>query len=85
MRITTFASPRDAVASLAARSGNSLAELSRLLKREPRYLDRFVRDGRPRKLRPDEQQRLADYLGADVRDFGAATARREPAKVHFTA
>ncbi len=72
MRITAFADPRDAIATLAARSGDSMAGLSRMLDRDPRYLGRFVRDGHPIKLTETEQIRLADYFGADARDFGAS-------------
>ena len=71
VKIQAFADPRDAVATLAARKGDSLAALSRMLNRGPRYLDRFVREKRPHRLTDDEQLRLADYFGADAQDFGS--------------
>lgn len=74
MRVAAFADPRDAITTLAARTGDTMAGLSRLLDRDPRYLGRFVRDGRPAQLTETEQTRLADYFGADARDFGATDA-----------
>ena len=71
VKITTFASPRDAVATLAARDRTPLAALSRMLDRDERYLGRFVREGRPARLGIEEQRRLAAFFGADPRDFGA--------------
>jgi repressor LexA len=71
VKITAIADPRDAVATYAARRGETMAALSRMLRRDARYLDRFVREGRPRQLAADEQRLLADYFDVDARDFGA--------------
>jgi hypothetical protein len=71
VRITTFASPRDALPALAGRlRGETLARLSRLIGRPDHYLGRFVREGSPRELLRRERQLLARFLGADVRDLG---------------
>ncbi len=78
MKITAFADPRDAVATLVARSeGDTLAGVSRLLGRHPRYLDRFVREGVPKRLPEEDQRLLRRYLGGDLRDFGAPNVPTE--------
>jgi len=52
--------PREALATVIDGSRDSYAALSRMLDRPPHYLRRFVTDGIPRALRPDEHRRLAD-------------------------
>ena len=71
MKITAFADPRVAVATLAERDGETLAGLSRFIGRHDGYLDRFVRMGIPKALPVKERGMLAHYLGTDERDLGA--------------
>jgi hypothetical protein len=59
MKSTAFADPREAILTLAARRGTSLAALSRMLDRDPRYVGRFVREGRPARLPANDQQSLS--------------------------
>ena len=51
-------------------SRDSYAALSRMLGRSDGYLRRFVTDGTPIALKPDEHRRLADYFGIDERALG---------------
>lgn len=66
------ADPRKALASMMARQGDrvTLAALSRMLDRPSGYLGRFVADGVPAALRPEEHRRLADFFGVDDRALG---------------
>jgi hypothetical protein len=62
--------PREALAAVIDASRDSYAALSRMLDRHDGYLRRFVTDGIPVALRPDEHRRLADYFGLSQRALG---------------
>jgi transcriptional regulator with XRE-family HTH domain len=55
----------------AAERGYSLAELSRLLSRNPTYLQQYVERGRPETLHEDDRLCLAQLLMIDERELGA--------------
>jgi repressor LexA len=54
---------RAALAALMARQGASFAELSRVIGRNPAYLQQYVRRGSPRELAERDRARLAAYFG----------------------
>ncbi|PKP91517.1 MAG: hypothetical protein CVT77_11945 [Alphaproteobacteria bacterium HGW-Alphaproteobacteria-16] len=54
---------RQALAASAAARGESLAALSRLIGRNPAYLQQFVTRGSPRRLDEADRRKLARYLG----------------------
>jgi hypothetical protein len=62
--------PREALAAVIDGSRDSYAALSRMLDRPSHYLRRFVVEGSPSALRPDEHRRLADYFGLSERALG---------------
>ncbi|GEM_PF-1843878 len=64
------ADPREALAKMIDAGPDSYAALSRMLDRPAGYLRRFVVDGVPLALRPDEHRRLADYFGLSERALG---------------
>lgn len=64
------ADPREALRDVVARSPDSLAALSRMLGRSDSYLRRFIVDGVPVALAPDDHRRLADYFGLTQRELG---------------
>jgi len=64
------ADPRAALAAAINAGRDSYAALSRMLGRNDGYLRRFVTDGTPIALKPDEHRRLADYFGLDERGLG---------------
>lgn len=64
------ADPREALAAAVANGTDSYAALSRMLGRPPGYLRRFVVEGTPVAMRPDEHRRLADYFGLTERQLG---------------
>lgn len=51
--------------------GISLSELSRLIDRNPSYLQQFVRKGSPRKLEETDRRTLARFFGVDESELGA--------------
>lgn len=62
--------PRTALAAMIDDSRDSHAALSRMPDGPERYLRRFVLDGVPAALRPDEHRRLADYFSWTERQLG---------------
>jgi phage repressor protein C with HTH and peptisase S24 domain len=65
------ANPRERLLDLARRRGASLSALSRLLGRNPSYLQQFVRKGSPRKLEETDRATLARYFGINEGELGA--------------
>lgn len=63
--------PRQALTALAEAAGDSLAALSRLLRRNPAYLQQYVKRGSPRILPEAERRLLADHFGVDESLLGA--------------
>jgi hypothetical protein len=65
---------------LAERDKETYAGLSRMLRRDDRYLDTFVRAGRPERLTARDIETLAGYFRIDQRLLGgkrSLTAKRE--------
>ena len=55
--------PRKALERLCAERGEDFAGLSRLLGKNPAYIQQFIRRGTPRRLREDERRKLSRYFG----------------------
>lgn len=62
---------RATVERLAAEQGESLAALSRMLRRNDAYLQQFVKRGSPKRLPEDARLLLAQFFGVDERELGA--------------
>ncbi|MEG3152981.1 peptidase S24 [Sphingomonas sp. ZT3P38] len=60
----------------ARQHGETFAGLSRMLRRGDRYLQRFVREGTPRSLEPEEARTLARYFRIDPMLLGAPRRQR---------
>ncbi len=69
------ADPRTAIAHAAQARGVSLMELSRLIGRNPAYIQQFVERGTPRRLAEGDRATLARYLGIAETLLGAPPAR----------
>lgn len=63
---------RAALDALAVRDGVSLSALSRMLGRNPAYLQQYIRRGSPRILAEEDRRRLADFFGVAETMLGAA-------------
>jgi hypothetical protein len=59
------------VERLAKERGDSLAALSRLIRRNEAYLQQFIKRGTPERLPEDERRVLAIYFNIDERELGA--------------
>lgn len=55
--------PRQVLERLCAERGDDFAGLSRMLGRNPAYIQQFVRRGVPKRLGEDERRKLASYFG----------------------
>lgn len=58
---------RGRLQDMARKHGSSLAELSRLLGRNPAYLQQYVTRGSPRHLDESDLRKIAEYLGISPR------------------
>jgi repressor LexA len=75
----TSAEVRARLAQLAAsRHRVTLAGLSRMLSRNERYLDRFVREGQPPRLNDDDRRSLATFFGVPEWELGGHILPGEP-------
>lgn len=63
--------PRLRLLALSQQRGISLSALSRLLNRNPSYLQQFVRKGSPRKLEEIDRATLARFFGVGQDELGA--------------
>lgn len=54
--------PRKVLERLCAERGEDFANLSRMLKRNPAYIQQYVRRGVPRRLGEDDRRKLAQYF-----------------------
>jgi Peptidase S24-like len=84
--------PRVVLERLCAERGEDFAGLSRMLGRNPAYIQQFVRRGVPRRLKEEERRKLARYFAiseallggpADVPDpsTGLLSIKRQPIQV----
>ena len=74
-KIASDPDPRRALATLAAKRGDSLAALSSMLGRNPAYLQQYVRRGSPKLLGERDRRLLSDYLGVSEAVLGAPPER----------
>jgi phage repressor protein C with HTH and peptisase S24 domain len=62
--------PRKALERLCAERGEDFAGLSRLLGKNPAYIQQYIRRGTPRRLKEDERRKLARYFGVSETILG---------------
>ncbi len=63
--------PRSVLERLCAERGEDFAGLSRMLGRNPAYIQQFVRRGVPKRLKEEERRKLARYFGVPEALLGA--------------
>jgi phage repressor protein C with HTH and peptisase S24 domain len=68
--------PRAVLERLIRERGEDYASLSRLIGRNPAYVQQFIRRGSPRRLAEADRERLARYFGVPETWLGAATPDR---------
>ena len=62
--------PRVVLERLCAERGEDFAGLSRMLGRNPAYIQQFVRRGVPKRLKEEERRKLARYFGISETSLG---------------
>ena len=65
---------------LIRENGHDFAALSKMLGKNPAYIQQYIRRGSPKKLDENDRRRLAEFYGVDERLLGAPTARALSAK-----
>ena len=84
--------PRLALEQLCAERGDDFAGLSRMLGRNPAYIQQYIRRGVPKRLREEERRKLAEYFSISeeilggpsrgpARDDGLVSVKRHPVTV----
>lgn len=68
---------RAALDEVIRQRGEDYASLSRLLGRNPAYIQQFIHRGSPRRLAEEDRRRLAAYLGVDESLLGGPAAARD--------
>lgn len=70
--------PRAELARLIAERREEYAGLSRMLGRNPAYIQQFIKRGVPRKLAEEDRRKLARYFGVDESLLGGPPRAPEP-------
>lgn len=70
--------PRVVLERLIAERGENYADLSRLLKRNPAYIQQFIKRGTPRKLDEEDRRVLARYFGVAEEMLGGPSPTGAP-------
>lgn len=70
--------PRSVLERLCAERGEDFAGLSRMLGRNPAYIQQFVRRGVPKRLREEERRKLARYFAIPESMLGGPTEEERP-------
>ena len=65
---------------LIRENGHDFAALSKMLGKNPAYIQQYIRRGSPKKLDENDRRRLAEFYGVDESLLGAPAARALSAK-----
>ncbi len=68
------AAARKNLEMLIRKNGNDFASLSKMLGKNPAYVQQYIRRGTPKKLDEEDRRRLAEFYGVDEQLLGAAKA-----------
>lgn len=66
---------RERLDALIRDAGENYASISRLLGRNPTYIQQFIRRGSPRRLAESDRRRLAVHFGVCEADLGGPPSR----------
>ena len=75
--------PRANLEKLIRENGHDFAALSKMLGKNPAYIQQYIRRGSPKKLDENDRQRLAEFYAVDERLLGAPEGRALPAKRRY--
>lgn len=79
--MSTEEAARARLQEIARERGSSLAQLSRLLGRNPAYLQQYVTRGSPRHLDEPDLRKIAEFLGVEVRTLSSRPSSASTAAV----
>ena len=77
----TEAEARDALQRLIDDRGEDYSGLSRLLGRNPAYIQQYIKRGSPRRLAETDRRRLARYFGIDETELGGPAAAERASRL----
>ncbi len=72
--------PRANLEKLIRENGHDFAALSKMLGKNPAYIQQYIRRGSPKKLDEDDRRRLAEFYGVDEGLLGAPAVRQSSSK-----
>lgn len=64
--------PRANLEQLIRKNGDDFSSLSRMLGKNPAYIQQFIKRGTPKKLDEEDRRKLAEFYAVDERLLGAA-------------
>ncbi len=67
--------PRANLETLIRKNGHDFAALSKMLGKNPAYIQQYIRRGSPKKLDENDRRRLAEFYEVDERLLGAPAVR----------
>ncbi|WP_417621205.1 S24 family peptidase [Parasphingorhabdus sp.] len=67
--------PRANLEKLIRKNGHDFAAISKMLGKNPAYIQQYLRRGSPKKLDEDDRRRLAEFYGVEERLLGAPDVR----------
>jgi hypothetical protein len=67
--------PRANLEELIRSNGHDFAAISKMLGKNPAYIQQYIRRGSPRKLDEEDRRRLAEFYGVEERLLGAPAMR----------
>lgn len=67
--------PRANLEELIRKNGHDFAAISKMLGKNPAYIQQYLRRGSPKKLDEDDRRRLAEFYGVEERLIGGPVVR----------
>lgn len=83
MEIMADETPRQALERLAQARGDDWSALSRLIGRNPAYVQQFIRRGTPKRLAEEDRRVLAEYFGVAESVLGAPARKAAALPIDF--
>jgi hypothetical protein len=71
-----FEDPRANLEELIRKNGHDFAAISKMLGKNPAYIQQYIRRGSPRKLDEEDRRRLAEFYGVEESLLGAPAMRQ---------
>lgn len=76
--------PRANLEKLIRKNGHDFAAISKMLGKNPAYIQQYIRRGSPKKLDEEDRRRLAEFYGVEERVLGAPASSHSRRSSQFT-